>query len=160
MCQITRPLVNRKQKNRSFAIVQPRSPLQPGQVRVTVNGEVTTYAYDVLPVEAEFGRCVLELKNGSKPAYHVLIGSAGVATQCDCMGALRWGKCKHRELAPALLAHTEEREPRQSPTMPIRVSRPTRGFPCPDCREPMINTSDDRRTPQWVCAACLRDAAA
>jgi hypothetical protein len=87
---------------RTFRVLCLPTAGEPGRVRVTIDGTPTIYAFDLLRGEVPGGCCLSLHKLGERDAYHVTIAPDGSAS-CDCFGALRWGRCKHKELAPVLV---------------------------------------------------------
>jgi hypothetical protein len=101
MSSVTASKPARKTAARSYRVLCRPAAGKPGEVRITARGESTAYGFEVLPVAPEMGRCAVAFRKESGETYHVLIADAG-RRSCDCFGGLRWGKCKHGDLAPIL----------------------------------------------------------
>jgi hypothetical protein len=110
VCIITRPVRSSKPGRRdassagarTFRVLCLPTAAAAGRLRVTIDGAPAIYAFDLLRGEVPGGCCLSLHKLGERDAYHVAIAPDGSAS-CDCFGALRWGKCKHKELAPVLV---------------------------------------------------------
>lgn len=63
--------------------------------------KVETFGYYVEPLPSDFGRAFKLTKYraqqvaGEASEYTVLIDLSEGRSQCECLGWLRWGKCKH-----------------------------------------------------------------
>jgi len=90
-------------QSRTFRIIKAPTQNEPGSVRLTVNGEQSDYQFSFCHVADAMGLCAVGiLKTAGEQPYHVRVDKAGHG-ECDCLGFLRWGHCRHADLAPMLI---------------------------------------------------------
>lgn len=78
---------------RTIELVRPPSRDGVGVLRITAAGVTQFYTFHELPCEIG-GRGFAVHRLGLGNLYHVRVGSVA-DTSCECLGYLRWGRCKH-----------------------------------------------------------------
>jgi hypothetical protein len=92
-----------RKAERSFDLLAAPTPTMPGILQITQGKLTTDYFLHRLP--SDFGTAFRLVKLlGEHTGYDVLLSPDGRHT-CECMGALRWGHCKHVSALTALRAH-------------------------------------------------------
>jgi hypothetical protein len=78
---------------RTIELVRPPDDQGVGVFRITVGNKSQFYA--VREIRCEIGgRGFAVHRLGMGTLYHVRVGKPGDC-ECECLGWLRWGKCKH-----------------------------------------------------------------
>jgi hypothetical protein len=140
-------------KPRSFRVVQFPSGPMPGVLSMVIGNKVDTYAFRTFEVSTLMGKIGIEFtklgisaadRKESDEPHHVLILCGNVRPQCDCIGHLQHGHCKHSDVAKPLLAAIEKDRKPQPNAAPA-----PKGFPCNACGRKLV--SDGFR---WQCLAC------
>ena len=82
-----------KPKTRTVRMVRPRNADGVGVFCIETNGKCQFYTF--LEIRCEIGgRGFAVHRLGQGELYHVRVG-APEDTSCECMGFLRWDRCKH-----------------------------------------------------------------
>ena len=102
-----------KPKTRTVRIVRPPDAAGIGVLCIDTGGKCRFYTF--LEIRCEIGgRGFAVHRLGQGELYHVRVGRPE-DTSCECMGFLRWGKCKHTAALAALIRKGEQLRPSRSP---------------------------------------------
>ena len=91
-----------RKKPRSITLSRPPGEDRIGIVRIDARGKSTFYTFREIPCEIG-GRGFTVHRSGLGHLYHVRVGTPDECS-CECLGFLRWTKCKHIEGLQALIA--------------------------------------------------------
>jgi hypothetical protein len=94
-------MVEAKAKTRTVRIERAPNADGIGIFRMEIDGECQFYAFCEIHCEIG-GRGFAVHRLGQGELYHVRVGESE-DTSCECMGFLRWGKCKHTAALAALI---------------------------------------------------------
>src|SRR6478609_5170588 len=86
---------------RTIRLVRPPTADGVGVFCITAGGRSQFYAFHEIRCDIG-GRGFAVHRLGLGNLYHVRVG-APEDTSCECMGFLRWGKCKHTAALAALI---------------------------------------------------------
>jgi hypothetical protein len=90
-----------KPKTRTVRIVRPRNADGVGVFCIEISDKAQFYTF--LEIRCEIGgRGFAMHRLGQGELYHVRVG-APEDTSCECMGFLRWDRCKHVASLAALI---------------------------------------------------------
>ena len=90
-----------KTKTRTVRVERPPNADGVGIFCIRVDDEGQFYAFCEIRCEIG-GRGFAAHRLGQGELYHVRVGQPE-DTSCECMGFLRWGKCKHTAALAALI---------------------------------------------------------
>jgi hypothetical protein len=90
-----------KQKTRTVRIEREPNADGIGIFRIEIDDECQFYTFCGIRCEIG-GRGFAVHRLGQGELYHVRVGEPE-DTSCECMGFLRWGKCKHTAALAALV---------------------------------------------------------
>ena len=90
-----------KAKTRTVRIVRPRNASGVGVFCIETDGQAQFYTFVEIRCEIG-GRGFAVHRLGQGEVYHVRVGTPE-NTSCECMGFLRWDRCKHTASLAALI---------------------------------------------------------
>jgi len=94
-----------KPKTRTVRIARPPDADGVGVFCIETNGDAQFYTF--LEIRCDIGgRGFAVHRLGQGELYHIRVGAPGDAS-CECMGFLRWDKCKHVSSLLALIKKGE-----------------------------------------------------
>jgi hypothetical protein len=98
------PAIRQAKQARTFRIIKAPTQTEPGWVRVTIDGEQTDYQFSFIRVADAMGLCAVGFLRTDSAVCpcHVRVDEAGHG-ECDCLEHLRFGRCKHADLASMLV---------------------------------------------------------
>src|SRR5262245_41091634 len=88
-------------KTRTIQLVRPLNADGVGVFCIEVNGKLQFYTFCEIRCDIG-GRGFAVHRLGQGELYHVRVGVPD-DTSCECMGFLRWGRCKHIASLAALI---------------------------------------------------------
>ena len=102
-----------KPKTRTVRIMRPPNADGVGVFCIETDGKCQFYTF--LEIRCEIGgRGFAVHRLGQGELYHVRVG-APEDTSCECMGFLRWDRCKHVSSLAALVKKGELKREEQNP---------------------------------------------
>lgn len=105
-------------KTRTVRIARPRNADGVGMFCIEIDGKAQFYTFCEIRCEIG-GRGFALHRSGQGDLYHVRVG-APEDTSCECMGFLRWSRCKHTAAIAALIRKGElPQDPTPNPS-PVR----------------------------------------
>jgi hypothetical protein len=105
-----------KPKTRTVRIVRPPDANGVGVFCIEIDGKCQFYTF--LEIRCEIGgRGFAVHRLGQGELYHVRVG-VPEDTSCECMGFLRWGRCKHVASLAALIRKGERLSRFERPAEP------------------------------------------